>query len=307
MDVFDDPKGYYRRLGVARTATPEELRAAFRERVKRYHPDHAGPAADSLRLRLVVEAWDVLGDPARRQAYDEEIRAGARRRARPSGAPARPRRRRNLDLRAILLQPRRLVAAVVVLGIVAASMSGLWLSTRRQLADRDMQLNDLGLRLSDMISGNAQARALERSRRLAGLEGMVTSDPAGIAQILAIDMPFPVGGSQLDAGGLRRLDLATAALAEAARRLPSDRDWFMLVEARAGPAVDRNGVPVEAWSRTMVRIATVLDYLAAQGVPAERLLTRFVAGSQTAGRDAYESAQVAIQLLCCRDAPRPEG
>src|ERR1043166_4838697 len=42
----DDPKGYYARLGIAATATGDEIKAAYRTQVKAFHPD-TNPAADA--------------------------------------------------------------------------------------------------------------------------------------------------------------------------------------------------------------------------------------------------------------------
>ena len=64
---------YYAVLGVARSASQREIRAAFRALVQRVHPDHAGAdrgTAGTPDIRLVNAAWAVLGDPDQRSAYD---------------------------------------------------------------------------------------------------------------------------------------------------------------------------------------------------------------------------------------------
>jgi DnaJ domain len=73
--VNQRPKGltHYQRLGVAPTATDAEIRAAYRTRARASHPDHAGSTGD---MAAVNEAWRVLGDPARRAAYDRALAAG---------------------------------------------------------------------------------------------------------------------------------------------------------------------------------------------------------------------------------------
>lgn len=57
----------YDRLGVAPTASAAEIRNAYRRLARAAHPDHAGSARD---MAVLNEAWHVLGDPARRAAYD---------------------------------------------------------------------------------------------------------------------------------------------------------------------------------------------------------------------------------------------
>jgi curved DNA-binding protein CbpA len=67
----------YRLLGVARGASRQEIALAWRRRARAEHPDsHPGDAAAAGRFRALAEAWRVLGDPARRAAYDRVLREG---------------------------------------------------------------------------------------------------------------------------------------------------------------------------------------------------------------------------------------
>ncbi|MFP3906247.1 MAG: J domain-containing protein [Acidimicrobiales bacterium] len=68
---------HYDVLGVARTATDEELRAAYLGLVRAHHPDrHARSTPEDRaraedRMRLVNQAWWELRDPDRRRRYDD--------------------------------------------------------------------------------------------------------------------------------------------------------------------------------------------------------------------------------------------
>ena len=66
-------KDYYVILGVARTESPSGIREAFRDLVKRSHPDRVGPQGTRL-FQEVVEAYQVLSDPERRRRYDQWLR-----------------------------------------------------------------------------------------------------------------------------------------------------------------------------------------------------------------------------------------
>lgn len=68
-------KDYYRILNVPATATPAELRKAFRTLAMAFHPDLAGERVSPDSFHLVHEAYEVLRDRARRRAYDAERRA----------------------------------------------------------------------------------------------------------------------------------------------------------------------------------------------------------------------------------------
>ena len=64
------PINYYDILAVSPTASYEEIRAGYRERIAQYHPDrHSSTHAHAI-AALVNEAWEVLGDGERRRAYD---------------------------------------------------------------------------------------------------------------------------------------------------------------------------------------------------------------------------------------------
>src|SRR5688572_13276561 len=58
----------YEQLGVAREATPDQIRKAYRKRAKKSHPDGGGDAEAFVELRRAVA---VLSDPERRRRYDE--------------------------------------------------------------------------------------------------------------------------------------------------------------------------------------------------------------------------------------------
>jgi hypothetical protein len=64
----------YAVLGLARTATEAEIRAAYLELVARYHPDkHTGNPLEGLAAEKMAEinrAYEILSDPQRRAAYD---------------------------------------------------------------------------------------------------------------------------------------------------------------------------------------------------------------------------------------------
>jgi DnaJ-class molecular chaperone len=64
-------KNYYGILDVASDANQEEIKAAYRKKVKRYHPDHYGQDRDRDPFLDVQEAYEVLSDPAQRADYDD--------------------------------------------------------------------------------------------------------------------------------------------------------------------------------------------------------------------------------------------
>ena len=95
---------WYEVLGVPADASTRHIRQAYVLRARREHPDFHSDAdartraTSEARMRDLNEAWAVLGDPARRAAYDASLRGGAgadehagpdraRRAERATGAP----------------------------------------------------------------------------------------------------------------------------------------------------------------------------------------------------------------------------
>jgi curved DNA-binding protein len=65
-------KDYYKILGVAKTASEKEIKAAFRKLARKHHPDvNAGNKEAEARFKEVNEAYEVLGDKEKRKRYDE--------------------------------------------------------------------------------------------------------------------------------------------------------------------------------------------------------------------------------------------
>jgi DnaJ-class molecular chaperone len=62
---------HHETLGVALTATPEEIKAAYRRLARLHHPDAGG---DQQRFKQSSDAYEVLNDPQLRQAYEENLR-----------------------------------------------------------------------------------------------------------------------------------------------------------------------------------------------------------------------------------------
>jgi len=65
-------KDYYKDLGVSKTATPAEIKKAYRTLANKYHPDKAkGDKAAEDKFKEINEANEVLSDPVKRKKYDQ--------------------------------------------------------------------------------------------------------------------------------------------------------------------------------------------------------------------------------------------
>jgi DnaJ-class molecular chaperone len=65
---------HYTALGLGSDASLADIKKAFRQKASLYHPDRNDAADAAARFRAVQEAYDVLSDDAKRQAYDDNRR-----------------------------------------------------------------------------------------------------------------------------------------------------------------------------------------------------------------------------------------
>ena len=74
---MDQKRDYYEVLGVAKNATEQEIKAAYKKMAIKYHPDRQGDKSEAekkeaeAKFKEAAEAYDVLHDPQKRQRYDQ--------------------------------------------------------------------------------------------------------------------------------------------------------------------------------------------------------------------------------------------
>jgi molecular chaperone DnaJ len=79
------PRDYYEVLGVQRTASKDEIKSAFRQLARQYHPDVSQEPDAEERFKEINEAYQVLSDDNRRAAYDRFGHAGVSGNGMPGG------------------------------------------------------------------------------------------------------------------------------------------------------------------------------------------------------------------------------
>ena len=81
-------RDYYDVLGVSPDAGAEEIKRAYRQLARRYHPDISGDDRGAA-FKELARAYDVLRDPSRRRHYDAQLSQPAAPRRRDRGSPTK--------------------------------------------------------------------------------------------------------------------------------------------------------------------------------------------------------------------------
>lgn len=285
MRTANDPLGYYHSLDVAHDATPEEIKNAFRRAAKRFHPDQGGHDADEHRFQAVREAYNVLRDPAQRLAYDSDKLDDERERF--SHTTYTLKKRDSKLVWAVPLLGGLLVLAVATAGFLAYRLDG-----------RDNQVANLHARLAAAVDAEVAMANRLRAQNFQELDQALIADH-GRSSVFQADISFSADTLELSGTGLDQLNDELLAMTAVIEQIPVGRDWVVMIESGVPRAAGDQGVSIEQWELGLLRLASIVEYVSAIGVPAERIAARFQAGFATTDGDPIKLNNVQLKLLCC--------
>lgn len=160
---------HYDALEVARDASPEVIRAAYKSLMQRFHPDkHPGDDSAGARATAIAQAYAVLSDVAGRAAYDASLR-----RPDPWPAPpvreAQPARRGDAERPLAGAWPASRVALWVLL--VCLTLTGIWTFAPRRAGSVDPRAELVSIERAFASRSATEARRRELyARKLALLQ-----------------------------------------------------------------------------------------------------------------------------------------
>lgn len=158
-DANPRPKTHYDQLGVKPTASPQQIRRAFRDLSKLYHPDTTElPAIEATaKFQQINEAYAILSSPDRRWTYDQKVgysRISVMQPLEPLSRPASPQRREPANM---YLDPtdRPLSAgeifALFILGLTFVACLALVVTVSLTRGDYTANLETLPMQVSPDI------------------------------------------------------------------------------------------------------------------------------------------------------------
>lgn len=310
-----DLKDHYAVLGVAPTATADEIKLAYRDAAKRLHPDRSGNS-DGEQFRELTQAYETLRDARRRMRYDasrvDSRRPGRRKPASTARAASstdktshtkrQPPREATAPKRFPSARVMTLVSAALAAALLIAL--GLLWQSQAQSDQRIAGLDEAILRAEAAEADLAEIRARYRASTFMALEealarGRSVPGTADGQHSFLAEISFADGSFALEDRITAEIDRAVLGLADIISAIPPAADWLILIEGHSGEAASVSGVSVAAWELSLMRLGTVTDYLTSQGLPPERLAVRFQAGFQLINRPSSGNNRIEIKLLCC--------
>jgi curved DNA-binding protein len=176
-------KDYYEVMGLARGASADEIKKAYRRLARKYHPDVSKEADAEVRFKEVGEAYEVLKDPEKRAAYDQ---LGTRYQA---GQEFRPPPDWSFESRGGAGPTAFSEFFENLFGAAGMAAAGGHPRGRSQRRGQDVSAH-VEISLDDAYSGVQRTLALERSER--GADGR----PLSRTQQLRVKIPAGVADGQ---------------------------------------------------------------------------------------------------------------
>ena len=141
--------------------------------------------------------------------------------------------------------------------------------------DQEAQIADLGQRLNTALLSQVTQLAKYRSEFFGRLRDALGDRPdiriVGDRFVFQSEVLFPPASAQLSDTAKQRLAVVAAALKDIATKIPDDIPWVLAVNGYTDKRPINTPQFPSNWELSAARAITVINYLIAQGVPADRL------------------------------------
>lgn len=142
-------------------------------------------------------------------------------------------------------------------------------------AEQKAQISDLGRRMNRALAGKVQELQRSRSEFFGRLRDILGTRPGvtivGDRFVFQSEVLFASGSADLGLEGQRQLGQLARTLLDVARTIPSDINWILRVDGHTDTVPVSTAQFRSNWELSAARAISVVRFLIAQGVPAERL------------------------------------
>ncbi len=197
--------------------------------------------------------------------------------------------------RAAKAQVEQLTAAVAALRDQLAKIAAALEVSEAKAKNQQAQIADLGKRLNLALANKVQELARYRSEFFGRLREIIgeRSDIriVGDRFVFQSEVLFSPGKADLGDAAATQLDPVIAALKQIATEIPKDINWVLRIDGHTDKRPINNAQFPSNWELSTARAISVVRYMIAQGVPADRLAAAGFADNQPLdpgeGEDAY--------------------
>jgi len=142
-------------------------------------------------------------------------------------------------------------------------------------AEQKAQISDIGRRMNRALAGKVQELQRSRSEFFGRLRDILGTRPGitvvGDRFVFQSEVLFASGSADLGLEGQRQMAQLARTLLDVARTIPGDINWILRVDGHTDTVPVSTAQFRSNWELSVARAISVVRYLIAQGVPAERL------------------------------------
>ncbi|MDX2027677.1 MAG: peptidoglycan -binding protein, partial [Alphaproteobacteria bacterium] len=142
-------------------------------------------------------------------------------------------------------------------------------------AEQKAQISDLGRRMNRALAGKVQELQRYRSEFFGRLRDILGARPGvsvvGDRFVFQSEVLFASGSAELGVEGQRQMVQLAQTLLEISRQIPPEVNWILRVDGHTDTVPISTRLFASNWELSTARALSVVKFLAAQGIPAERL------------------------------------
>lgn len=252
-----------------KSAEATQLKASLETAARQAESDRAALARQAEQLALMqnqVKALEALKAELERRVADLGGRVAK------SDSVIAEERRLSADAQAqAALMSQQLQELQQELARLAAALD----ASDKLTAEQKAQLSDLGRRMNRALAGKVQELQRYRSEFFGRLRDILGTRPGisivGDRFVFQSEVLFASGSAELGVDGQIQLQQLARTLLEISRQIPPDVNWILRVDGHTDTVPIATAPFPSNWELSTARALSVVKFLAAQGIPAERL------------------------------------